>query len=338
MLIDTDYPIKNLNTFHIDAKAKYYVEVNQESDLASLFAEEAFTTNKKLFLGEGSNVLFSGDFDGIVLKINLKGISIAEETDSEVIVEAAAGEKWDSLVSFCVEKGFYGIENLSGIPGTVGAAPIQNIGAYGVELKDVFYSLDGHFADSMKKGFFELADCNFGYRYSVFKERFKSNFIVTKVRLKLSKIHALHLNYRDLKEIFKNDAVENIKLKDVRESILGIRQNKLPDPLEFGNAGSFFKNPEISNKRLKELREKFPDIVHFNVDSTTVKVPAAWLIEKSGMKGYRLGQVATHAKQPLVIINLGSAKGSEIMEFAEFVQKKVQQKFQIDLIPEVNIV
>jgi UDP-N-acetylmuramate dehydrogenase len=338
MLIHTDYPIRNLNTFHIDAKASYFVDINQESDLTSLFPEEAFTTNKKLFLGEGSNILFSSDFAGIVLKINLKGISIIEETESDVIVEAAAGEKWDDLVDFCVNKGFYGIENLSGIPGTVGAAPIQNIGAYGVELKDVFYSLDGYFTDSMKKGFFELADCDFGYRYSVFKERFKGNFIVTKVRLKLSKLHNLHLNYRDLKEIFKNDEIEKIKLADVRESILGIRQNKLPDPLEFGNAGSFFKNPEISNKRLKELREKFPDIAHFSVDSTTVKVPAAWLIEKSGLKGFRLGQAATHAKQPLVIINLGSAKGSEIMEFAEYIQKKVQQKFQIDLIPEVNIV
>lgn len=338
MLIHTDYPIKHLNTFHVDAKANHYVEINQESDLISLFPEEIFTTNKKLFLGEGSNVLFSADYEGIVLKINLKGISIVEESESDVVVEAAAGEKWDSLVDFCVKNKFYGIENLSGIPGTVGAAPIQNIGAYGVELKDVFYSLDGYFTDSMTKGFFELADCDFGYRYSVFKERFKGNFIVTKVRLKLSKVHNLHLNYRDLKEIFKNDEVEKIKLADVRESILGIRQNKLPDPLEFGNAGSFFKNPEITNKRLKELREKFPDIVHFNVDSTTVKVPAAWLIEKSGLKGYRLGQVATHARQPLVIINLGTAKGSEIMEFAEYIQKKVQQKFQIDLIPEVNIV
>jgi UDP-N-acetylmuramate dehydrogenase len=338
MPIYTDYPIKNLNTFHIDAKTKYYAEINQESDLTSLFMEEVFTTNKKLYLGEGSNILFSGDFDGIILKINLKGISVIEETDSDVIVEAAAGEKWDSLVNFCVEKGFYGVENLSGIPGTVGAAPIQNIGAYGVELKDVFHSLEGYFADSSKKGYFDLADCDFGYRYSVFKERFKGNFIVTRVRLKLSKIHTLRLNYRDLKEIFRNDPVENIKLIDVRESILGIRQNKLPDPLEFGNAGSFFKNPEISNKRLKELHEKFPDIVHFNVDSTTVKVPAAWLIEKSGMKGYRLGQVATHSKQPLVIINLGGAKGAEIVEFAEFIQKKVEQKFQIDLIPEVNIV
>ena len=338
MLIHTDYPIKNLNTFRIDAKAKYYAEINEESELHSLTSEEVFTTSKKLFLGEGSNILFSNDFDGFVLKINLKGISIIEEDESSVIVEAAGGEKWDDLVDFCVKRNFYGLENLSGIPGTVGAAPIQNIGAYGVELKDVFDSLEGYFIDGMRKGFFDLHDCDFAYRYSVFKERFKNSFIVTKVRLRLSKEHFLHLNYRDLKEIFRNTPAESILLNDVRESILGIRQNKLPDPLEFGNAGSFFKNPEISNKRLKELKEKFPDIVHFNVDALTVKIPAAWLIEKTGLKGYRLGQVATHSKQPLVIINLGSAKGSEIVEFAEFIQMKVEKKFQIDLIPEVNIV
>ena len=241
-------------------------------------------------------------------------------------------------MAYCVENKYYGVENLSGIPGTVGAAPVQNIGAYGVELKDVFHSLEGYFTDTMMKGFFEPGDCDFGYRYSVFKERFKNSFLITRVRFTLSKVPAFKLNYRDLKEIFGGQAEESILLADVRESVLGIRQNKLPDPLELGNAGSFFKNPEISNKKLKELREKYPDIVHFNVDANTVKVPAAWLIEKAGLKGYRLGNAATHSKQPLVIVNLGGASGQEIVEFSDFIQNKVRKKFQIDLIPEVNII
>jgi len=337
MLIHTDYPIKNLNTFHINVKTRYYTDINSESDLELLVKEEVFTTSKKLFLGEGSNILFTENFEGIIIKNNLKGISIIEENENNVIVEAYGGEKWDDLVEFCVSKNLYGVENLSGIPGTVGAAPVQNIGAYGVELKDVFKSLEGFYLDDMKPGFFDLLDCDFSYRYSVFKERYKNQFFITKVRLILSKQPVLRLNYRDLKEIYKDQQADTISLRDVRETILGIRQNKLPDPLEFGNAGSFFKNPEISNRDLRELREKFPDVVHFNVDSTTVKIPAAWLIEKTGLKGYRLGQVATHAKQPLVIINLGSATGKEIGEFADFIRTKVKKKFQIDLIPEVNI-
>jgi UDP-N-acetylmuramate dehydrogenase len=337
MLIHTDYPIKNLNTFHINVKAKYFTEINNENDLELLLKEDAFSNSKKLFLGEGSNILFTENYDGIIIKNNLKGISIVEENENTAIVEAYGGEKWDSFVEFCVSNNLFGVENLSGIPGTVGAAPVQNIGAYGAELKDVFNSLDGYFLEGMKKESFNLLDCDFSYRYSIFKERYKNQFFITKVKFTLSKQPALRLNYRDLKEVFKNQPVETISLRDVRETILGIRQNKLPDPLEYGNAGSFFKNPEISNRQFQELREKFHDIVHFNVDSTTVKIPAAWLIEKAGLKGYRLGQVATHAKQPLVIINLGSATGKEIGDFADFICSKVKKKFQIDLIPEVNI-
>ena len=338
MLIHTDYSIKNLNSFHIDVKAKYFIEINEENELTQLLHTDEYALNKRLVLGEGSNILFTEKFDGLIIKLNTKGISVIEESETEAVVESAAGEKWDNFVKFCVENKLYGAENLSGIPGTVGAAPVQNIGAYGTELKDIFHSLEGYFTDGMRKGYFEPEDCEFDYRASVFKDRFKNAFIITKVRFRLSKLHSLHLNYRDLKEIYKDQAAESILLADVRESILGIRSNKLPDPYEFGNAGSFFKNPEISNRKFKELHEKYPDIVHFKVDSTTVKVPAAWLIEKCGLKGYRLGQTATHAKQPLVIINLGSAKGKEIAEFADFIQAKVKKKFQIDLIPEVNII
>lgn len=338
MQIHTDYPIKNLNTFHINAKTKFFTEISSEEELLSLASEEAFTTSQKLFLGEGSNILFSKDFDGILIKNSIKGISVLEEGEYSVTVEAAGGEKWDDFVAYCVSKNYYGIENLSGIPGTVGASPVQNIGAYGVELKDVFHSLEGYFIDGMTKGFFELSDCDFGYRYSVFKERYKNSFLITKVRFTLSKVPAYKLNYRDLKEIFKDQQEDAITLIDVRESVLGIRQNKLPDPLEFGNAGSFFKNPEVSRRQFKELREKFHDIVHFNVDEENVKIPAAWLIEKAGLKGYRLGNVATHSKQPLVIINLGNAAGEEIVQFSDFIRKKVRKKFQIDLIPEVNII
>ena len=337
MLIHTDYPLKSCTTFHVDAKAKFFVDINSIEDLRLLSSKDEFLDNKKLFLGEGSNVLFTQDYDGIILKNNLKGISVVEESEDSVIIESAGGEAWDKLVEFCVGNNYFGIENLSGIPGTVGAAPIQNIGAYGVELKDVFESLDGIFTDEMKKGFFELNDCDFSYRHSVFKERFKSNFFITKVRVKLSKVYGFKLNYRDLKEYFHLSKVKEILLQDVRKAILEIRRQKLPEPSEFGNAGSFFKNPEITIKESKELKVKFPDLVYFNIDENKVKIPAAWLIEKCNLKGYRLGDAATHAKQPLVIINMGNATGAEIISFAEHIQNKVKQKFQIDLIPEVNI-
>lgn len=337
MLIHTDYPLKSCNTFHLDVKAKYLAEINCDEDLRLLYSRDEFLDNKRLFLGEGSNILFTHDFDGLIMKNNIKGIEVVEETEDSVIVEAGGGELWDELVNFCVEKNYYGAENLSGIPGTVGAAPIQNIGAYGVELKDVFYSLEGYFLDGMKKGFFELNDCDFSYRHSVFKDRFRHNFFVTKVKVKLSKVHSLKLNYRDLKEYFHDKKLIEITLQDVRKAIKEIRQSKLPDPVEFGNAGSFFKNPEITNKASKELKAKFPDLVYFKVDEKKVKIPAAWLIEKCGLKGYRLGDVATYSKQPLVIINMGNATGAEIISFAEHIQNKVKKKFQIDLIPEVNI-
>ena len=338
MLIHSNYSLKDFNTFHLNANAKFFVEINAEKEFQEIIFLEEFITSVKLFLGHGSNILFVNDFDGIVIKNSLKGITITEDENDFAIVQAAAGETWDDLVEFCVNSNLYGIENLSGIPGTVGAAPVQNIGAYGVELKDVFHSLDGFFIDGMKKGFFEANDCGFSYRNSIFKERFKGSFIISAVRLKLAKIPVLHLNYRDMREAYKDIDTTQVTLADVRKTILDIRKKKLPDPAEFGNAGSFFKNPEISNHKLKDLREKYPDIVHFKVDDKTVKIPAAWLIEKAGLKGYRLGEAATHSKQPLVIINMGNATGANIMEFAEMVQNKVKKKFQIDLIPEVNII
>lgn len=338
MLIHADYPLKSFNTFHIDVKTKYFTEINCIDDLRILVNKDEFIDNKKLFLGGGSNILFTEDYDGIILKNNLKGIAVIEESENSVIVEAAGGEAWDSLVTYCVEKNYYGIENMAGIPGSVGAAPIQNIGAYGVELKDVFNSLEGYFLDGMKKGFFEFNDCDFSYRHSVFKERFRNNFFITKVRVKLSKERFLKLNYRDLKEYFHNRSEKEITIQDVRNAITEIRKAKLPDTGEFGNAGSFFKNPEISGRELEILKAKFPDLVHFNVDEKKVKIPAAWLIEKCGLKGYRFGEAAAHSKQPLVIVNMGNASGVDIVNFAEYVQNKVKKKFQIDLIPEVNII
>jgi UDP-N-acetylmuramate dehydrogenase len=338
MTVKENYSLKTLNMFGVDCTAKYFIEAEKEPDINEALSFCKTVNLPVLFLGGGSNILFTNNFNGIVIKIGIKGIKILEEKNEYVIVESYAGELWDDLVSFCVKKEFYGIENLSLIPGTAGAAPIQNIGAYGIEIKDVLQSVEGVLIESNTKKVFSNAECKFDYRDSIFKHELKDKFVVTKIALKLSKKKRFNLNYRAFQEFLNLVDKEKITIKDVSELVKEIRSGKLPDTKEFGNAGSFFKNPEISNSEFFRLQEKYPDIVHFQIEKGKFKIPAGWLIEKSGFKGRREGEVGTYKNQALVIINYGNATGAEIISFTEKIQEAVKNKFGIKLIPEVNII
>jgi len=338
MLVRENYSLKKLNTFNIDAHARYFTEVNTEHILSELLKSNDFKELPKLILGGGSNILFTRDYEGIVIKISADRIRIIDQNDESVIVESDAGVKWDDLVTYCIEKELYGIENLTLIPGTVGAAPIQNIGAYGVELKDLFDSLDGLDLDKFEKRRITGKDCIFGYRDSIFKRELKDRFIITKVRLKLSKVRNLNLNYRAFQGRILKRERNKISLKEVRKIVNEIRISKLPDAAKLGNAGSFFKNPVVDQKKLLRLKEIFDNLVFFKVENEQFKIPAGWLIEKCGFKGKKIGQVGTFYRQALVVINYGGATGSEIKEFTEKIQDAVYNKFEIKLTTEVNII
>ena len=253
------------------------------------------------------------------------------------MVESSAGEKWNDFVTYCVEKGFYGVENLSLIPGTVGAAPIQNIGAYGVELKDVFESLEGILIDTGEKRIFNKHDCQFDYRNSIFKKQYKNNILITKVLFRLKREGKFNFNYRAFQSYLKPGDKNKLTLREVSELVKKIRRDKLPNPQKYGNAGSFFKNPEVDAQKIHELQERFADLVHFKVEDDKYKIAAGWLIEKCGFRGKNIGKVGTYKKQALVIINFGDATGEEIKIFSESIQKAVLNKFGVNLTPEVNI-
>lgn len=336
-MIIENYSLRDLNTFGLDVKASYFVEIKSISDIKKLLELKSPEYSKSLVLGLGSNILFTKDFDGLVIKNSLQEIEIEDERENEVFVKAGSGIIWDDLVNYCVENSYWGIENLSLIPGTVGAAPVQNIGAYGVELKDVFYSLNGIYLDNGKSQTFSKEESQFGYRSSLFKKELKNKFLITDIILRLSKRPAPRLNYRELKKKFESREENKITLREIRNSVIEIRKNKLPDPAELGNAGSFFKNPIIPNNELINLQKHFKDIVYFKIDNKYSKISAGWLIEKCGLKGFRKGNVGTYPKQALIIVNYGKATGKEIYEFSQKIQLKVEDKFGILLEPEVNI-
>lgn len=328
--------VKDENTFGVDAKAKIYYELTSLEEMTQL-TKLVSEYNRYLILGGGSNMLFCNDFNGIVIKNLLKGISKFEENDDHVFLSVSSGEVWDDFVKYCVVNNFYGVENLTAIPGTVGAAPVQNIGAYGVELKDVFYSLEGYFLNEGKFIQLNKDECELGYRTSIFKTKLKDNFIITKVNFRLSKIPRFNLEYKSLKDSLINFAESELTLKIVSDKVREIRNSKLPDYNILGNAGSFFKNPEISEKQFSELQKKFPDISYFR-NNDKYKISAGWLIEKCGFKGKREGNVGCYEKQALVIVNYGGATGQEILTFAKKIINEVQNNFNIRLEPEVNII
>jgi len=328
--------LKGFNTFGIDVKAKEFVSVKTISDLKECLAN--YENTQKLILGGGSNMLLTKDIDALVIHLNLCGIEVISETKSHAIVKASAGENWHQFVLWCLEHGLGGVENLSLIPGNVGTAPIQNIGAYGVELKDVFVECNAIDRNSLKTKTFSRSDCKFGYRDSIFKNQGKDQYIITDVTFKLTKNnHDLQCSYGAISSQLEEMKIKTPSIGDISEAVISIRQSKLPDPKEIGNSGSFFKNPIISISHFEELKKQFPEIPNYVVSDTKTKVPAGWLIEKAGFKGKRLGNYGVHEKQALVLVNYGNASGKDILGLAELIQATVHRIFGVSLEKEVNI-
>lgn len=336
-LIHENFSLKNLNTFGVEAAAKWYTEINTEKDLSELFAHEEWRSANKLVLGGGSNMLFIRNFDGLVIKMNIRGI-IHSETEDDIMVKAGAGEVWHDLVIYCVNRNFAGLENLSLIPGSVGASPIQNIGAYGVELKDVFYSCRAFEINTGRFRTFSKEECNFGYRDSIFKTEAKGRYIITEVTYKLSHIPNVNTSYGAIEQELKNRNILNPTIKDISEVVSHIRVSKLPDPSTIGNAGSFFKNPVISFTKFRQLQSTFPDIVHFLLADEKVKLAAGWLIEQCGWKGKVIGNTGTWKNQALVLVNHGGATGNEVYALSGEIINSVKDRFDVLLEREVNII
>jgi len=344
MKIEQNHNLSKLNTFGITAKAKFFVEVKNEEDLKDLFNSVEFKNNEKLFLGGGSNILFTKDFDGIVILNKLKGIEILRENNEEVLLKAMGGELWNDFVNFAVINNYWGVENLSLIPGSVGATPVQNIGAYGVEVKDIIENVEAYDINTGEKSIFNNKECEFGYRDSVFKNKLKGKYFISAVIFKLSKIPNLNISYKVLKDYLNKNKIKVKSSKDISNAVAEIRKSKLPDPRILSNAGSFFKNVYVDNKKLEKLKEKYPDISFFEEDGR-IKIPAGWLIEQCGprqggasWKGYRQGNVGVHDKQALVLVNYDGATGKEILDLANQIINSVFEKFGVKLVSEVNIV
>ena len=338
MKIQENISLKNYNTFGVEAKAHYFVEVHDLHELK--YATEFAKINhiKILFLGGGSNLLFTQDFDGLVIKLNLKGISEEILDENHVLVSAKAGENWHEFVLYTLSKNYGGLENLSLIPGNVGTCPIQNIGAYGTEIKDHFVSCKALNLETSEIEELSLEDCKFGYRDSIFKTSAKGKYVIVEVTFKLTtQNHHIKTEYGAISTELKNLGIENPTIQEVSKAVINIRQSKLPNPAEIGNAGSFFKNPSIPLAQFENLKEKFPEIQGY-ANGDWVKVPAGWLIENAGWKGKQIGNVASHKLQALVIINAtGNASGKEIYDFSTQIIESVKEKYGIELEREVNI-
>ncbi len=331
--------LTHFNTLGLPVIAPRLIEVFSVDDLFKLSRENFFEKEKPFILGGGSNILFRKALTRPVLKISISGIRVQEEDDNHVWIESGAGENWHNLVSWAVDRHYGGIENLALIPGTVGAAPIQNIGAYGVELEQVFESLEYFDLQDYLVKSFESENCEFGYRDSIFKRKLKGKVIITTVTLRLQKKnHVPNISYQALKSYLDERNIINPSIRQVFGAVIAIRQSKLPDPAMIGNAGSFFKNPVINQSAFQLLKEKYPDMPAYPLDHGQVKIPAGWLIEKAGWKGRRVGNVGTYDNQALVIVNHGGATGDEVYRHAVRIQKSVRKNFGIGLEPEVNIV
>lgn len=338
MEIEYDYPLRDLNTFGIAATAKAYARISSLDDWAALMQTPEYKQGPVLILGGGSNMLLVNDYPGLVAQVDLLGKEVISETEDEVVVAAGAGENWHAWVLFCVENGWGGIENLSLIPGRVGAAPIQNIGAYGVEIKDVFEYLEAVHLKTGDPVTFRLQQCHFGYRDSIFKRALRGEYLITKVAFRLSKKPVLNTGYGAIEQELAAIPAEKRTIQDVSQAVIRIRQSKLPDPAVIGNAGSFFKNPEIPTAQFEALLLQFPGIVGYPVSETITKVPAGWLIEQAGWKGKRFGEYGVHANQALVLVNYGNARGADIYQLSTDILQSVKGKFGIDLEREVNVI
>jgi len=333
-----DISIKEYNTFGLDVKAKYFSSIKDVSEVISLLKDELLRPNKFMILGGGSNVLFAQNFDGLILHNELKGIQVVKENESYVWVKAASGEIWHDLVLYVIEKGWGGVENLSLIPGSVGAGPMQNIGAYGVELKDTFFELEAIDLSTFELLTFSKSDCKFGYRESVFKNELRDKYFIISVTFQLSKNPKLNTSYGAISVELVNMGVDHPTVKDVSNAVINIRRSKLPDPKILGNSGSFFKNPEITNSEFDLLKNKFPDVVGYPLSNEKTKLAAGWLIEQCGWKGKIIGNTGSHKDQALVLVNYGGATGNEIYQLALDIKKSVLDKFDVIIETEVNII
>lgn len=336
MKISKNQSLQAFNTLGIAASARYFTAVHTEEALRAALQSGI---EPKLVLGGGSNLLLTRDFEGLVIKNAIAGKAIIEETPDYAIISAGAGENWHELVLWCLEHDLGGIENLSLIPGTVGAAPIQNIGAYGVELKDVFHHLEAVEIATGARHIFTKTDCQFGYRSSIFKEAHRGRYVITKVFLQLQKApHTTHTEYGAIRDTLQAAGIQQPTIQDLSAAVIAIRSSKLPDPARIGNSGSFFKNPEIPAAQFTDLQQRFPHIVSFPGTNGQIKVPAGWLIEQCGWKGFRRGDAGCYDKQALVLVNYGQATGAEIWQLAQDIAESVAAKFGIQLTPEVNVI
>lgn len=337
MEIKQHISLRPYNSFGIDATAKYFAAFDSIDKLQALLQDKMYKqAGRNLILGGGSNLLFTKDFDGIVLKNELKGISLVKEDTAYYYVKAGAGENWHQFVMYCVAHNYAGIENLSLIPGNAGASPMQNIGAYGVEIKDCFYSLEALHKKEHTRVTFTNADCQFGYRDSVFKQQYKDTFIIVSVTFRLHKTPVFHTHYGAIEKELEAMGVKELSIQEISRAVIRIRQSKLPDPAVLGNAGSFFKNPVISAEQHASLKAEFPQMISFPFGEK-YKVAAAWLIEQCGWKGFRRGDTGCHKNQALVLVNYGKATGSEIFELSREIIESVNATFHIQLEREVNI-
>jgi UDP-N-acetylmuramate dehydrogenase len=324
--------LKPFNTFGIDVKARQLATFSSLNDLESININPG-----TIVLGGGSNILFTKDVDGLVLKNEITGVQELHEDEEYVYVKAGAGENWHRFVLYCIDRNWAGIENLSLIPGSVGASPMQNIGAYGVELENVFWNLEAWHVQEKKLVNFTRSDCEFGYRESVFKRKYKNQFIITSVTYRLHKTPIFHTSYGAIEQELEKMGVKELSIKAISEAVINIRSSKLPDPKTIGNAGSFFKNPSVTDRKFLELKQRFEELVGYRNPDGSMKIAAGWLIEQCGWKGFRRGDAGCHAKQALVLVNYGNARGIDICQLSDEIIQSVKDKFAVELEKEVNI-
>ena len=344
MLVQENISLRKLNTFGIDVSARYFASFNIVDELSELLHSPFLSDHSPLILGGGSNILFTKSFDGLVLKNDITGIKTIKEDEHYVYVQVGAGENWHRFVQHCIKNQWAGVENLSLIPGNVGASPMQNIGAYGVEIKDVFFSLEAFHIKEQKIVTFSLNDCEFGYRESVFKRKFKDEFVITSVTYRLNKQPVFNISYGAIEQELGKMGVTTLSIAAISQAVINIRSSKLPNPAEIGNAGSFFKNPHVSAAEFQQIKDKYPNLVGYPQENGEVKLAAGWLIEHCGppgvlsWKGFRRGDAGCHARQSLVLVNYDNATGKEIFDLSEEILQTVKEKFGVVLEREVNII
>jgi UDP-N-acetylmuramate dehydrogenase len=336
--IQQNIPLRQYNTLGIDTMARYFASFTSVDQLGELIEKNPIPGINPLILGGGSNILFKDNVKGLVLKNDIPGLDIVKEDANHIYIKAGAGENWHGFVQHCLQRNWAGVENLSLIPGCVGASPMQNIGAYGVEIREVFEELEALHLHDKKVHVFSANDCAFGYRESVFKGKYRNQYIILNVTYRLNKKPRFNTSYGAIEQELERMGVQQVSIQAISQAVINIRTSKLPDPAKIGNAGSFFKNPSVAATVYEQLKKQFPGIVGYANADGTIKLAAGWLIEQSGWKGYRRGDAGVHEKQALVLVNYGNASGKDIYDLSEDVMKSVKAKFGVQLEREVNVV